>query len=332
MQNRHTQGKSVGTDRKTRTEKRPEEGEERIWASVLSLLAEARNREIAKEGLGRKSEIWNKTALRTFGHLPQRRRKRRLLPLAAGIALMFAGLGTGYLLQHPADDRKSGKPDAASVEVRTPMGAVSDIRLPDGTRVTLNGGSRLTYPASFAQKVRRVSLDGEGYFEVMPDPSLPFLVKTTGMDVRVHGTRFTLKSYPGDPKVSVALAEGKIEAVIRHGSRRESIAMRPGRQVDFDRTTGTVSEFPADANEITAWIDGILYFRDVTLEEIARRLERKFGVEIRIDDERLRRKRYYGQFENQENLTQILAVLSYKNGWDSRLTGKTVTIYPTGTP
>lgn len=80
-----------------------------------------------------------------------------------------------------------------------------NVKLPDGTEVTLNHFSSLTYPERFRGKHRKVTLKGEGYFEVSKSKEHPFIVQAEAVKVRVLGTHFNIEAYPGDPEVKTTL-------------------------------------------------------------------------------------------------------------------------------
>ena len=85
-----------------------------------------------------------------------------------------------------------------------------NVKLPDGTEVTLNHFSSLTYPERFRGKHRKVTLKGEGYFEVSKSKEHPFIVQAEAVKVRVLGTHFNIEAYPGDPEVKTTLFEGSV--------------------------------------------------------------------------------------------------------------------------
>jgi len=87
--------------------------------------------------------------------------------------------------------------------------------LPDGTTVWLNAGSKLFYDDNFSGATREVTLEGEGFFEVVKQPERPFIVHTSGIDIKVTGTAFNVKSYPEDKTVETTLYLGSVK-VFRH--------------------------------------------------------------------------------------------------------------------
>ncbi len=88
----------------------------------------------------------------------------------------------------------------------TQKGQHSVITLEDGTKVWLNADSRLEYPKTFSDKsVREVYLDGEGFFKVTRNEKKPFVVKTAGIDIKVLGTSFNVKSYREDKRIETTL-------------------------------------------------------------------------------------------------------------------------------
>src|SRR5690554_3852096 len=91
-----------------------------------------------------------------------------------------------------------------------PHGKMSEIILPDGSRVFLNAGSRLVYPDFFAEKTREVFLLGEAFFDVKHNKKQPFVVQTTDIRIRVLGTEFNISAYPSDNTIETVLARGKV--------------------------------------------------------------------------------------------------------------------------
>ena len=89
-------------------------------------------------------------------------------------------------------------------EVKSPHGTFSEVRLPDGTNVWLNGGSSLKYPLTFRKGERSVFLSGEGYFEVHSDKENPFIVKTEQITLRATGTAFNIEAYKTDSITSAS--------------------------------------------------------------------------------------------------------------------------------
>jgi ferric-dicitrate binding protein FerR (iron transport regulator) len=96
-----------------------------------------------------------------------------------------------------------------SYKIFSPHGSRTYTELSDGTKVWLNHGSWMQYPQYFTGKTRTVQLSGEGYFEVAPNRSKPFVVEAAGMEVRAIGTAFNVKAYPDDTDCEATLKSGK---------------------------------------------------------------------------------------------------------------------------
>ena len=100
----------------------------------------------------------------------------------------------------------------AQSEVATKSGSRTRIQLPDGSTVWLNGNSKLVYDnKSFGEKLRQVTLTGEAYFDVVKNVNKPFIIHTNRMDIKVVGTAFNVKAYPGEKNSEASLVRGSIE-------------------------------------------------------------------------------------------------------------------------
>lgn len=127
-------------------------------------------------------------------------------------------------------------------EIICPLGVRSQFELPDGTRGSLNNGSRLKYPVKFYGDTRNVELVGEAFFDVSHDKNRPFVINTDGLDIKVLGTRLNVYSYPGEGYQEFTLESGTIELIKKENNRRISIGkMKPGQHVVYRFEEGKVN-------------------------------------------------------------------------------------------
>ncbi len=82
--------------------------------------------------------------------------------------------------------------------------------LPDGSEVYLTKGSRVSYSRSFNQDLREVSITGDAFFSVTPDPVRPFIVQTGEAKIRVTGTSFHVSAPVRNKDVEVVVRSGKV--------------------------------------------------------------------------------------------------------------------------
>jgi ferric-dicitrate binding protein FerR (iron transport regulator) len=189
------------------------------------------------------------------------------------------------------------------------------------------------YDKQFGQKLREVRLTGEAYFDVAHDKTRPFIIHTEQMDLRVLGTAFNVKCYPGEGKTEAALVRGSIEVTMR--TRNEKFVLKPNEKLVLNSPTSAtqiegqaatvkaVSKSPLvviapltpsveDEAVIieTSWLENKLIFQDETFQEVATKMERWYGVTIRFAEPSLGRIRLTGSFEN-ENINQALTALQY---------------------
>src|SRR6187399_983678 len=123
--------------------------------------------------------------------------------------------------------------------VTTPRGGQYQLLLADGSKVWLNSASSIRFPVSFAGDVRRVEVSGEAYFEVVKDPSMPFIVDVAGKnEIEVLGTHFNINSYEDEGSIKTALLEGSVKVTsLKTG---ESKLITPGQQAQVN-TDGQIA-------------------------------------------------------------------------------------------
>lgn len=182
----------------------------------------------------------------------------------------------------------------ADIVVEVPVGARMQMTLPDSTRVWLNSGSRLVYSQGFGVTERRLSLSGEGFFDVRHNAGKPFTVCTREMDVRVVGTRFNMRNYADDDEVAVSLIRGRV-ALANRMRQDSDIYLSPMHSAVLDKRTGRITLRPMRTQGGAAWAQGELFFDESLLSDIAKKIERCYGVRVEVADS-VRSRRFYGSF------------------------------------
>lgn len=210
------------------------------------------------------------------------------------------------------------------VVLESPLGAKSSFVLSDGTKVILNSGTILKYPAVFHSKSREIEIKGEAFFDVAKEEKRPFIVSSENLRVNVLGTKFNVKSYDQDEQIEVTLEEGSVGIQLEKQS--EMINIKPGEQLVYNKMTHNVLTHSIDPNHFISWKDGKYHFYKVSLNSIIKQLERNFNVHIEIASEKLGETLFTGDFIRGENLEQILRVMTIDNRLYYELEGNQVFI------
>ena len=161
--------------------------------------------------------------------------------------------------------------------------SMDSVRLPDGTFVMLNAGSKLTYPQSFTKENREVSLSGQAFFDVQKDAKRPFIVKTKAMNITALGTSFEVFSFEKDKNVETILLTGKVKIETKQLSNDKitgTYLLAPNEKLSYNEKNQVQIE-KVDANSYSAWrMGGRLSFKNERLSMILPRLEKWYGQKI----------------------------------------------------
>ena len=242
---------------------------------------------------------------------------------AAGILL---ATGLGYLLVSRHQDSRS----TAGVAIETRTSGAKDIvsiELPDGTQVWLNKNSKIEYPKVFDGDERQVYLQGEAFFEVVPNPDKPFIVKSDRISTRVLGTSFDVKAYNGDETASVSVATGKVEVSkeIEEGEPVRITQLTPEQELVINtKKDETYINIVSVAN-IAPWHLGQLIFRDNTYDEVMQALQERFGKKI-VFKSNIGQCRVMASFNSNASLNDVLKLLSMSNSFKYVIGKETVTV------
>jgi transmembrane sensor len=147
---------------------------------------------------------------------PVRKMNTGWMRIAASIIAVI-GVGIlGYLFFNKENDPKQ-------LIAQTQENVLTDT-LSDGSMVTLNKRSALSFPEKFKGDTRKVTLTGEAFFNVAPNKKKPFIISVNDVEVTVVGTSFNIRSINGNTEVIV---ETGIVKVTKAG---KTIELRPGEK------------------------------------------------------------------------------------------------------
>lgn len=275
-----------------------------------------------------------------------------LFTRVAAVLLIF--LGSVYLFYH-VKEKKSEIPVTSIIKPhvnnwvtkQNPNGAKSSIKLSDGSHVILNAGSKLEFPKEFSGNTREVYLYGEAFFDVARNPQVPFIIHAGKMNIKVLGTEFNVKSYPGDSISETTLIRGLVEVTI-NGRPSDKIILRPSEKLivfnnadsgslsttktpmskDTRLTISTLNYVsPTDSSVLeTEWIHNRLIFRDESFGNLARDMERRYDVNINFKNSVVRDYRFTGAFEK-ESIVEALEALRLTEKFNYKIQNNNITIY-----
>lgn len=212
------------------------------------------------------------------------------------------------------------------IVIDVPLGSRTELQLPDGSTVCLNGGSHISYSQGFGIHDRSLKMTGEGYFEVQHDEELPFLVNTPSLSLRVIGTKFNFRDYTDDKEAIVSLLEGKVN--LYNLLRQEEITLSPNERAVLDKKSGKMIHERTAATNAMQWTNGYLFFDEELLPDIVKELERSYNVRIQIANEELKHFKFYGNFiRREQTILEVLDVLSATGKINYRQQDSVIVLY-----
>lgn len=197
------------------------------------------------------------------------------------------------------------------------------ITLPDGSGLTINVASTVTFMVPFSNKERHVTISGEAFFDVAPS-TRPFIVKTTkGQQIVVLGTAFNIKSYEDEATTKATLVTGKIQ--ISQNSTGTMKTLTAGQQAIATDSKVQVEE-DADLDAALAWKQQQFQFRNEELKSILQQLARWYDVDVMYEGT-IPPRFFTISISRDKSLAAILHVMEL-NGIRFRLEGKRLTVLP----
>lgn len=293
-----------------------------------------------------------KSKIRFVNERIKPRRNKRVMSTwfrAAAIlvpVVLISGLAVKMLF--PGKSTQAGAPFLFEV----PYGSRASLFLPDGSKVVLNAGSKLTCSEGFGKTHRVLSLVGEGYFDVAKNKDLPFVVKAENISIRALGTEFNIKAYPEDRNVEAVLIHGSIQVDrINHNEKNAPpVVLMPNQRLIYQKKADqfqvnvlvekntkevvrpiqtikkanvTIEGTDVDPVIYTTWKDPNWNILRMSLSDLAVELERKYDITVQFNSEILKDIQFTGTLRD-ESLEQILAAIRLTSPIEYKVKGKKV--------
>lgn len=186
-----------------------------------------------------------------------------------------------------------------------PSGYTFTIELNDGTEVTLNAGSELTYPETFSGDSRKVRLKGEGYFKVKKSDK-PFIVAVEQSYIKVYGTEFNIDAM-NTHIIKTVLVEGSV-GVGFDGAKGE-VMLKPNEMAITNTDSRNSVVRGADVEKSLAWMSGYFMYVEDSLEDMLKELSAWYNVKFTFGDESLKHISMVGSFKRTNTLLELLTMI-----------------------
>jgi transmembrane sensor len=209
------------------------------------------------------------------------------------VVIAGAALITLYLLRNQTPETLVVKSEKA----------VRRDSLPDGSIVTLNKGSIISYPESFDGNTREVSLQGEGFFDIKPDKNKPFIIKTGDISITVVGTSFNVRNNQGN--IEVIVETGIVEV----SKKSHTIKLKPKEKVVVKKEDDLLQKEPVQDKLYNYYASKEFVCVNTPLWKLVQILNEAYDVHIVIARKEVGRLPLTTTFNN-ESLDQILTVIS----------------------
>jgi transmembrane sensor len=157
-----------------------------------------------------------------------------------------------------------------------------EITLPDGSRVSLNKNSMLSYDEDFGEESRDITLKGEAFFDVQRNPDKPFVIEAGETQVEVLGTSFNVSAYEERQQVEVVVATGlvKLKAV----AANKEVSLKPGDRGVYSKQSRELASVANSDVNFLSWKTRKIVFEDSDLRTVIETLNKIYGANISMVD------------------------------------------------
>lgn len=252
------------------------------------------------------SDVRQKNSYKT--HITRRENPMWYVAPVMAVLLILAGF---YSIKNHQDISARSTEKITYRTIATTQGQRTNLRLKDGTQIALNAESNIRIPSNFSDTSRTVYLQGEAFFSVSHNDTLPFVVIANDVYIKDLGTAFNINAYDS-ASTEVAVKEGVVSmARIKDGKSGRQIGTLRNNNVGIVTPDGRLSISAIDNISLfTGWTQGKLVFDDTPFSVVVKRLERWFNIEGKIADPALNNRTLTATYDNMSmnNILEVLAL------------------------
>ncbi len=253
--------------------------------------------------------------------------KLRYITRVAAVFVVVFGAAMYLLMNNGSIDRlqEVAQPQPVNqIEKETAFGQQLSFKLPDGTMVKLNAGSKLIFPKQFSKESREVTLIGEAFFDVERDENRPFNIKANKVNVRVLGTSFNVRSYEDEKHVQVGVRTGRVQVYSEAGD--QEVTLEKNDMADYSSASNKITKgVIKESAMVFGWMDRELLLKDYTIDQIMEEVTRWFDVQFEVKVA-LNNKRKFTTRYKDPTLKSVMESLSYAYEFDYQIDNKTIII------
>ncbi len=227
-----------------------------------------------------------------------------LFRIAAAVLFAAMLIVSGYeVLYNSAGSKKM-------MEVSATNQILNMFALPDGTLVSLNTDTKIKYPQTFTGNIREITIEGEAFFEVVPNKDKPFIIHARNAQIKVLGTSFNVNAYPSAKSIEVVVETGKVHFLNKTTKANETdeLILTPGEKGTLIFSSNSLLKSTNLNPNFLAWKTHNLIFKAAPLAEVIENLGKVYNVNIQLADPKLNELLLSAQF-NDHTLDFILKVI-----------------------
>lgn len=222
-------------------------------------------------------------------------------------AVFIIALSLGFLMRYLVPVNTEVKVLTQNITYTSEKGSVSTIHLEDGSAIWLSSASKINLQRNSKGEMS-AQLNGEAYFDMIPDTARKFEVDLGYFKVKDIGTKFNIRAYSFEPTICATLETGKID--LYKSGDQSILSMIPSDYMKYDKQTKQIAVKQQEPSISTAWKDGKFVFINKTLSDICLELENWYNVEIKISDKSLASTRYTSVIKRTTTVKMVLKMLA----------------------
>lgn len=249
--------------------------------------------------------------------LPIPKRSINIYSVLKYAAILLIFIASSFFMHYMGKNSQTQNQTLQHTQIVAEYGQISKVILPDSTVVWLNSGSTLRYNHKFSIDNRNLELEGQAYLQVKKNKEIPVIVACNKLNIKVLGTKFDVSAYPDDKKISVVLEQGSVQ-LLHTQNKQFSYRMKPGEKAVYDLASQNVNITETKPSEYAEWKEGILIFNDTQMTEVLKTLERKYDIEIQVQNPAVYKSVFNARFKN-ESLEKIVELMEFSCRIDAEI-------------